>query len=210
LSGNNGSAYDYVIGTSAIDLGPGGGGGLITGTISNLQIGSTNSYLEVGFVAKERSDGPISWGQPFYMFNNSAYMLVNKAANGDVIVNTGDTASIVSANSLNLGSVTGFDFQVQVIPNGSGAGGAIEVTINSQTISGSYGVDNWYGGTDEFLNGNWREGYGIAQGFAENLDTTAPGGLVSADVTMQVVPEPATMGLLALGGLAMIRRRRTA
>jgi hypothetical protein len=36
--------------------------------------------------------------------------------------------------------------------------------------------------------------------FAENFTLT--------DGTLSVVPEPATMGLLAMGGLALLRRRR--
>jgi hypothetical protein len=218
LSGNNGSAYDYMISSTSYDLGPGTPGASISGAVSNLSLGSVSSYLEIGFVAKERSDGPISWGQPFYMFNNSAYMLVTRDAAGDIILRTGDTDSSVSAGSLNLGQITGFNFLVEIVPNASGPGGDVKVTVNSQTVTGSYGEDNWYGGTHEFDGGNWQHGYAIAQAFAENLNTTHPAGAVIATISYEpelstssdgnAVPEPVTAGLVGAAALGLLARRR--
>ena len=66
--------------------------------------------------------------------------------------------------------------------------GTISQGLANMTIGAQYGADNFAGGMDEF-------GYWEAE-------------LTQRDIDILSIPEPATMMLLGLGGLALIRRRR--
>lgn len=88
------------------------------------------------------------------------------------------------------------------------------MTVGSNTATHTYGQDNWEYGwgnvqNDEFA-GNFQYAYGIAQAFAENLNTSAPGGYVSADITMQAqaVPEPISIAMAGAGLLGVFVGRK--
>ncbi|MFQ3548607.1 MAG: hypothetical protein SNJ70_02505 [Armatimonadota bacterium] len=184
-------------------MAPGTAGVSITGRICGLDLGSTASFLQVGLVAKERSDGPISWGNPSYMFNNSALMTVSKNSAGQILVTANDTATLHSS-AINLGTgVSSFDYLINITPFSSGAGGLINVSINdTYNTSINYGYDNWYGGLDEFYNSeNWKMAYLIAQAYSRNDNNNyVRANLCPAN---EVVPEPGEI-LLGLGGLGSI------
>lgn len=195
--------YAHIIDTTnVINMAPGTAGATITGRVCDLGLGSTSSYLQIGLVAKERSDGPISWGNPSYMFNNSAFMNVGKNPNGNIYVTAGDTASLQST-PINLGTVSSFDYVINITPLATGPGGIVEVIINNTlTTSRSYGVDNWYGGTEEFYGSDkWINTYLIAQAYSKDDQFN----YVSARLcpATEVVPEPGAI-LLGLGGLGSI------
>ncbi len=213
---NNGSRYDYKLGSIPHLMTHASGDTTeISGTISDLFLGSSSSYLEVGLVAQNRADDSIGWDWPPYMFNQSAYMLVSRNNANDVLVRAGDYSGTGgTSDPINLGSATDFDFDINLASDGETGGGTLTVTVGENSVSCSYGQDNWEYGygviqDDEFV-GDYSHAYGIVQGFVENLDSE-PKGKVKADVEMSVVPEPLTMlavgsAVAGLGGY--IRRRR--
>ena len=82
------------------------------------------------------------------------------------------------------------------------------------TFRGDFNADGSVNGTDlSIMNGNFGAVAGFAGGNA-NCDTTVNGTDLSilagvfGNVATAAVPEPLTMGLLSLGGIAMLRRRK--
>ncbi|MHB1155449.1 MAG: beta strand repeat-containing protein [Phycisphaerales bacterium] len=70
----------------------------------------------------------------------------------------------------------------------------------SQLLAGSYRLINYTGSlTDNTLD----LGTGLPLGYTYTIDTATNG-----EVNLVIIPEPATLGLLALGGLLMLPRRR--
>jgi hypothetical protein len=82
------------------------------------------------------------------------------------------------------------------------------------TFRGDFNTDGSVNGTDlSIMNGNFGSAVGFAGGNA-NCDSTVNGTDLSilagvfGNVATAAIPEPLTMGLLSLGGIAMLRRRK--
>lgn len=58
------------------------------------------------------------------------------------------------------------------------------------------------------LNGRWEDGERFGFDIWDASSILPPAGGPPAAVTLHIVPEPATLSLLTLGGLAVLRRRR--
>ncbi len=219
---NNGSQYDYLIDRSqALWLPQGGQPLVLFGSVDDLSFGSTSSYLEIGLVSKNRADDSLdtyNWAP--YMFNQSAFMLVNRNSNGDVLVRASDYNG-GSGAAFNLGAVDAFNYTITLTPNADTWGGDLLVEVNGASSSFTYGIDNWeiewYRWYGYDYPSAWEFQYGaylIAQAFTENLNTT-PTGQVVANVSLAAVPEPATLAIWSLLGLTAVgfglwRRRRAA
>jgi hypothetical protein len=120
-------------------------------------------------------------------------------------------------------STVGFDignagasvpFSIVMTPSGL-AGGLMNVTVNGSTpiaTGFAYGQDNWkiVGKESKYwLNPeDYTESYLVAHlaTFTDNVGTVVTASF--SDVQANFVPEPATMALLAAGGIATLLRRR--
>ncbi len=81
-----------------------------------------------------------------------------------------------------------------------------DMPVGAGSISTGLGIDNW---ADNFI--GFESATGIHTMWMEGISLTMVAGprhLLVDGVTFEV-PEPATLSLLALGGLAMLRRRRS-
>ena len=144
----------------------------------------------------------VSLNVPLYHFGNEvsvaeAFYLVNGtkvASAGAFLSQTHDAAINIdeSGNTYNGNVWTGTDWEGW--RNNGGLG----------TLGGNpTGVNSAYGKSDVYLNATWAVDALVAQ------TTELPLYAVSEVLTV-IVPEPATMSLLAFGGIALLRRKRRA
>lgn len=186
----------------------------ITGTVDVRGLAS-GSYLEIGLVDKQLADTALSdptenewWsGQ---MFNNSAFATFYAGTRN--YARLSDNNTDISAPLYNpAGATPGvFDFTINIMSDGN-----MELVLHGSSTDTSttynYGVCNWSESRMskvEWLGGELENGsYLLAQLWLDTGDTVNP---VSAtyDITGTSVPEPATMALLAIGGLLIGRKRK--
>jgi hypothetical protein len=108
---------------------------------------------------------------------------------------------------------TGLSYDIYSVSHGGGSG--YDNTLDTHTVIGdvSYGSSTHSRGAAR-LNGAFHTFLGVSPDVSGQivLQTTQPSGSNAAfnGVLINAVPEPATMSLLALGGLAILRRRSRA
>jgi hypothetical protein len=96
----------------------------IYGTISNLSFGSTNSWLEVGYISDPAVDYAMSQGNPSEMFNQSASVVFWSDTDGNIWVGLSDHETAAGFGmpeintSMNLGNVSQVSFAAAFGDNG--------------------------------------------------------------------------------------------
>jgi PEP-CTERM motif len=136
--------------------------------------------------------------------------LVNlRAGNNLASFSAGELLSfgIVNGNQLSYTDGTGF----HVLPSGESRGSVWSWNIDFNAAAGTYSgsVTNLGGGFAAFFNGNLESSGTSVDSFAVINSSTGNNENVIFDVpTFSVVPEPATLSLMGLGFLALLRPRR--
>ena len=84
-----------------------------------------------------------------------------------------------------------------------------QVFMVSQNAGGQWvnACDLNTGGTEQFVLGAYSDSYALGT-YGVDLSTDTAWAVVNHDSEFAVVPEPATMSLLVMGGLAVLARRR--
>jgi autotransporter-associated beta strand protein len=193
-----------VEGKTGIGAGYGtlGGDGTIAstsnGTVVNSPSAGVASFAEGGLVAPGASGvgGPvgtltITGGLTLNDYTNLAYTLNNTNTSGNDLISTLNTNLTLSGNSL---TQVAFAFD-----NGGPELGVPYDLINYGTATLSYVA----GGSNASVSG-WTD-TGVPAGDTATFSTPANG---QVDVTFTAVPEPATIGMLGIASLGMLRRRR--
>lgn len=162
--------------------------------------------------------GTLGSGAASFTFNGSGLGYAISGANGDFDVGASGTLKVVGDSSLDTLSITGVNGSLDML-----SGSIYEVVLNAlddkflstTTASGinltgsELKVDNTAGltaGTYDILSGTFNSDFssfdlGTGVSVVDN-------GSVDGTYTIQVVPEPATIGMLGLSGLAIIIVRR--
>ena len=189
-----------VAGSQTAGFGTLGGNGAITGaTTVNTTTAGIASFAEGGLIAPGAAGaaGPVgtltlSGGLTLNDYANLAYSLNGASTNsGNDLISTNNGALTLSGNSL-----------VQVnfaFTNGNPVAGSTYDLINYGTGTLSYIA----GGSNASVSG-W-SATGVPAGDTATFTTPGNG---QVDVTFAAVPEPASIGLLSVGVLALLRRRR--
>ncbi|NQT83393.1 PEP-CTERM sorting domain-containing protein [bacterium] len=245
-SGSGVWGHDYLLGSEVFDLGPASSGSSISGNVSNLSFGTMDnstygSWLQIGFVAKNRADDAVSSNASAWLFNQSAFLTAYEDASGNLLVMPGDTNMAYGTPSpggpggygdyFDLGTgVSSFQFTLDVIPDGSGPGGDVVLSVTGQpgTKSWKYGYDNWEWLfwnlgfippiSEREFDGSFQDAYAVAQGYhlpqydAGGNVVGGRGGHVRADISMTAdpIPEASTLILFGTGfsGLLFLARKK--
>jgi len=182
----------------------------ITGSVDVRSLVS-GSYLQIGLVDKQQADLSLdtySWGG--YMFNNSA--IATFYAGTANYARLADNNDDVSAKLYNpIGATAGvFDFTLDILSDGT-----MDLTLHGSSdvsIAYTYGTRNWWDGWSGWSGGELENGsYLIAQLWIDTGNTVNPVS-ASYDITGASVPEPVSMivwSLLGLAGFGFSRRRKT-
>ena len=204
--------HDYDMDRSAINTFYWSAGSTvsITGTVDVRSL-TSGSYLQIGLVDKTQADVSLdTYSHGGYMFNNSAIATFyagtrNYARLADDNYKYSDPLYNPTGETVGV-----FDFSLDILSDGT-----MGLTLHGATDASTtytYGTRNWWdgdpfwGGVGELENGS----YLIAQLWIDTADMVNP---VSADYDItgtSVIPEPATMSLLGLGALSLLRRKRKA
>jgi len=164
----------------------------VNGTIGSLPANS-DYWLEIGLVAKSEYDSPDYSFLP-YIFNNGVTAYAGyDGSNFEVgLLHMKEDPLAICVNPVsNDGSIP---FSFTLTPSG-GAGGSGTMTVDGTTAM--YGASSTLA-----YNQNLTQCYLVGMVWVDS------GNLDSVTVSAEVVPEPATMCLLAMGGLALMKRRR--
>jgi hypothetical protein len=179
----------------------------ITGTVDVRGL-TSGSYLQIGLVDKQQADMSLdTYGWGGYMFNNSAFATFYAGTRN--YARLADNNDEYSAQLFNpTGATIGvFDFAIDILSDGT-----MDLTLHGSSdvsTTYTYGTRNWWDGWSGWSGGELANGsYLLAQLW---IDTGSTVNSVSADYSItgtSVVPEPATMMLLGLGAVSLIRRKR--
>jgi hypothetical protein len=160
------------------------------------------------------------WAAVFAYINSQAYHLKvgDITGGGFTLSGMNHPDAVYGSLLLSPTGAGGSTVLINMSPMGrTGANGALVYTFDLNTPANVLvGAPNWgaaytgtFGGAIDWVNasaynGTYAAFFGPQIGLMGTSDTT----FTVSQITLGTVPEPATLGLLALGGLAMIRRRR--
>ncbi len=186
----------------------------VTGTVTGYSLPAVdNGWFEIGLITKSEWDrsNPIN---DAYGFNNSVFMMGMNAggSSGNVVMPSDYAGDFAGGTGEQQGIGSSFTFDLKLAPNIGGTGGTAYLSVNGGAFGTglAYGTDNWSNYPVEHP-GSWpaedlSEAYLIAQIFEVPGSPTPTSSVSFENVT--AIPEPATMSLLALGGLVLIRKRK--
>ncbi len=176
----------------------GGNGTVLDGTTVNSPTAGVSSFAEGGLIAPGVSgvSGPVgtltlTGGLTLNDWTNLAYTLNDTNASGNDLISTLNTNLTLSGNSL---TQVAFAFD-----NGDPALGVPYDLINYGTGTLGYVA----GGSNASVSG-WTA-TGVPGGDTATFSTPGNG---QVDVTFTPVPEPATIGMLGIASLGLMRRRK--
>lgn len=177
----------------------------ITGSVDVRGLAS-GSYLQIGLVDKEQADTALdTYGWGGYMFNNSA--IATFYAGTKNYARLADDNAKYSGQLFNpTGATVGvFNFAIDISSDGT-----MDLTLHGNSdvsITYTYGERNWWDGWSGWSGGELANGsYLISQLWIDTGDTTTSVN-ASYNIIGTSVPEPATVCLLGLGALSLIRRK---
>jgi fibronectin-binding autotransporter adhesin len=198
---STGTGGVLVEGKSGVGLGYGilgGDGTVLDGTTVNSTSAGVAAFAQGGLIAPGASgvSGPIgtltlTGGLTLNDWTNLAYTLNDTNASGNDLISTSNGNLTLSGNSLTQVAFT-FD-------NGGPELGVPYDLINYGTGTLGYVA----GGSNASVSG-WTA-TGVPAGDTATFSTPANG---QVDVTFTEVPEPATIGMLGIASLGLLRRRR--
>ncbi|MCB9852956.1 MAG: PEP-CTERM sorting domain-containing protein [Phycisphaerales bacterium] len=184
----------------------------ITG-ITQQPVGNVNSVIDTGDGTWDMDE---DWGynepQNRVWMNETWIGSYGDNLGIDSTIDVSDTRGATSINfRKNLNNTTNFDwtdFHIDLLPNPSG-GAISNVTALPNAAFGNVMVMDNMDGTYSIWWDNFTGGSGVPIGGMTSLDFSLDiTGSIAFKMVQHPTPEPATLSLLAIGGLALIRRRR--
>jgi hypothetical protein len=179
----------------------------VTGTVTAYSLPNINAgWFTIGLITQsERDRALVTYGVPSYMFNQSVFMMGMKGSSGNVVMPSDYAGDYAGGTGQEQSIGSSFTFDLKLVPSGM-AGGTAYLSINGGAYGTglTYGRDNWNNYGYSFSAEDLSNAYLVAQ-----LYTWDAGKTYSMSYeNVSVVPEPATIGLLGLGALSLLRRKR--
>ena len=152
--------------------------------------------------------GPV----PFWNFGGSNICAGDETQCGTNYFVDGNIASDDILNITYTGLVTSSLFMITLNQTAPKLVGSLDVTMPSDPAGGNFILDVLNAdNTDLNFGAEIRHGFGVIADPGSFLLRAQTGEIVGATASFAVIPEPATLALLSLGGLAAaFRRRRSA